>query len=61
MRKILTAAFTVAALSAAPALALDVTRTTIIAAEPATVWKTIGRFCGWHPAVETCAPSAKAR
>ncbi|WP_336485936.1 SRPBCC family protein [Methylobacterium nigriterrae] len=54
-----------AALSAAvatPALALEVTKSAMIAAPPATVWKTIGTFCGigdWHPAVETCALSEK--
>lgn len=62
MRKIQTAALAVAALSATPALALDVTRTATVAAPPATVWKTIGEFCGigdWHPAVEKCALSEK--
>ncbi|MEA1831408.1 SRPBCC family protein [Methylobacterium durans] len=48
--------------TAAPALALDVQKTTTIAAPPAKVWQTIGDFCGigtWHPAVETCTPSEK--
>ena len=62
MRKILTATLAVAALSATPALALDVTKTATVAAPPATVWKTIGTFCGigdWHPAVEKCVLSEK--
>ncbi|SFM64107.1 SRPBCC family protein [Methylobacterium pseudosasicola] len=60
--KILFAALTFAGLSATPALALDVTRTATVAAPPATVWKTIGEFCGigdWHPAVEKCVLSEK--
>ncbi|MDR7035871.1 MULTISPECIES: SRPBCC family protein [Methylobacterium] len=59
-RKFLLATVAVAALSATPALALDVTKTATVAAPPATVWKTIGQFCGigdWHPAVEKCALS----
>ena len=62
MRKFLTATLTVAALSTTPALALDVTKTATVAAPPATVWKTIGEFCGigdWHPAVEKCVLSEK--
>ena len=49
-------------LAAGPALALDVTKTATVAAPPATVWKTIGTFCGigdWHPAVEKCTLSQK--
>ncbi|MCJ2125192.1 SRPBCC family protein [Methylobacterium sp. J-077] len=62
MRKILTSAVVVAVLSATPSLALDVTKTAMVAAPPATVWKTIGEFCGignWHPAVEKCVLSEK--
>lgn len=62
MRKFLTATLAVAALSATPALALDVTKTATVAAPPATVWKTIGEFCGigdWHPAIEKCVLSDK--
>ncbi|MCC0805725.1 MULTISPECIES: SRPBCC family protein [unclassified Methylobacterium] len=62
MRKILTATLAVASLSATSALALDVTKTTTVAASPAAVWKTIGEFCGigdWHPAVEKCVLSEK--
>jgi len=62
MRKILTSAVVVAVLSATPALALDVTKSATVAAPPATVWKTIGEFCGigdWHPAVEKCVLSEK--
>ncbi|KQT50280.1 MxaD protein [Aureimonas sp. Leaf454] len=47
---------------AAPALALEVTKTSTVAASPETVWKTIGGFCGigeWHPVVEKCALSEK--
>ena len=56
------AAFAVV-LCASPALALDVSTSTEIAAAPAAVWKTIGDFCGigqWHPVVEKCVLSDKA-
>ena len=46
--------------AAAPAYAIDLERSTTIAAPPAKVWQTIGDFCGignWHPAVEKCTPS----
>lgn len=46
--------------AAAPAYAIDLTRSADIAAPPAKVWQTIGDFCGignWHPAVEKCALS----
>ncbi|MCJ2088517.1 SRPBCC family protein [Methylobacterium sp. E-005] len=62
MRKILTSAVVVAVLSATPSLALDVTKTATVAAPPATVWNTIGEFCGigdWHQAVEKCVLSEK--
>ena len=47
---------------ATPALALDVKKSATVDAPPATVWKTIGGFCGigdWHPAIEKCALSEK--
>ena len=66
MGKILAVAFTVAVLSATPALALalalDVTTTATVAATPAAAWKIIGEFCGigdWHTAVEKCVLSEK--
>lgn len=63
MRKITLAAFAVAIpLSITPALALEVEKTTDVAASPEVVWKTIGEFCGigdWHPVVEKCALSEK--
>ncbi|MGC5779865.1 SRPBCC family protein [Methylobacterium sp. NFXW15] len=46
--------------AAAPAHAIDLERSTTVAAPPAKVWQTIGDFCGignWHPAVEKCTPS----
>lgn len=46
--------------AAAPAYAIDLERSTTVAAPPAKVWQTIGDFCGignWHPAVEKCTPS----
>lgn len=46
--------------AAAPASAIELTRTADVAAPPAKVWQTIGDFCGignWHPAVEKCTPS----
>ncbi|APH57238.1 Hypothetical protein GbCGDNIH6_1407 [Granulibacter bethesdensis] len=46
-----------ASLIATPALAVDVTKSVHIAASPAKVWSTIGKFCGiatWHPAVTKC-------
>jgi hypothetical protein len=45
-----------------PAFALEVTKTTMVAASPDAVWKTIGGFCGigdWHPVIEKCALSKK--
>ncbi len=56
-----TLAFAALALTAAaPAQAIEVSRSATIAAPPAKVWQTIGDFCGigtWHPAVEKCTPS----
>ncbi|WP_037457417.1 SRPBCC family protein [Skermanella stibiiresistens] len=49
-------------LSAAPSLALDAAYRAESASPPAAVWSKIGDFCGiaqWHPAVESCALSAK--
>jgi carbon monoxide dehydrogenase subunit G len=54
-RLVLAAGF--AALSAAPALAVDSSKTVEIKAAPDKVWRVIGDFCGiedWHPAVEKC-------
>jgi len=62
MQKLVYATLAAVALSATPAFALDVTKTIDVAAAPATVWKTVGGFCGigdWHPAVEKCALSEK--
>lgn len=61
-KRFLLATAALAALTATPALAADVTKTATIAAPPAKVWKTIGTFCGigdWHPAVEKCVLSEK--
>jgi uncharacterized protein YndB with AHSA1/START domain len=56
-----TLAFAALALTAAaPAQAIEVSRSATIAAPPAKVWETIGDFCGignWHPAIEKCTPS----
>ena len=52
------------ALSGAPAFALDAGKTVDIKAPPATVWATIGDFCGiaqWHPAIASCTPSVQGR
>lgn len=46
----------------APGQALEVQRSTIVAAAPDKVWQAIGDFCGigtWHPVVEKCALSDK--
>lgn len=43
-----------------PGYALDVAKSTEVAAPPAKVWSTIGDFCGigqWHPAIEKCVLS----
>lgn len=51
-----------AILAMTPAYALEVTKSTDVAAAPETVWKTISEFCSigqWHPAVEKCEPSTK--
>ncbi|TXN40602.1 SRPBCC family protein [Methylobacterium sp. WL30] len=53
-------AVALAVVAGTPAFALEVTKTTMIAASPDAVWKTIGGFCGignWHPVIETCALS----
>ena len=50
--------------TAAPAFALDASKTVDIKAPPAKVWATIGDFCGiaqWHPAIASCTPSVKGR
>ncbi|GLS43454.1 SRPBCC family protein [Methylobacterium brachythecii] len=60
MLKIVVSAVALAAAAVAPAMALEVTKAASVAAPPATVWKTIGGFCGigdWHPVVEKCALS----
>jgi hypothetical protein len=47
----------VAAVVASPAVAVDSSKTMMIAAPADKVWSVIGDFCGigdWHPAVETC-------
>lgn len=64
MVKTVMSAAVLALAAATPALALDVSRSTDIAAPPAKVWATIGDFCGissWHPAVEKCNPSTMAK
>lgn len=51
-----------ASAAAAPAFAIEVTRSVEIAASPAKVWQTLGDFCGiqgWHPVVEKCSLSEK--
>ncbi|TXN80045.1 SRPBCC family protein [Methylobacterium sp. WL8] len=60
MRKTIISAAALVAVSITPVFALEVTKTTMVAASPDAVWKTIGGFCGiggWHPVVETCALS----
>ncbi|ACB78319.1 conserved hypothetical protein [Methylorubrum populi BJ001] len=62
MLKIALPAVALMALVTTPAFALEVTKTTTVAASPDKVWKTIGGFCGigdWHPVVEKCALSKK--
>jgi hypothetical protein len=62
MLKIIGPLATLAAFAAAPAAALEVTKTATLAASPDVVWKTIGGFCGigdWHPVIETCVLSNK--
>lgn len=57
MSRKLIAPLTVAAMAAAPAYALDVTRSETIAAPPAKVWAAIAPFCSigdWHPAIAKC-------
>lgn len=52
MLKIALPAVALMALVTTPAFALEVTKTTTVAASPDKVWKTIGGFCGigdWHP------------
>ncbi|TXN83006.1 SRPBCC family protein [Methylobacterium sp. WL8] len=60
MRKTIISAAALVAVLITPAFALEVTKSTMVAASPDAVWKTIGGFCGiggWHPVVETCALS----
>ena len=62
MKTVLLASVALSVAALTPAMALDVTKTATIAAPPATVWKTIGGFCGigdWHPVVEKCTLSDK--
>lgn len=54
-RILLGAAF--AATLAAPAFAVDSSKSAEVSADPEKVWRVIGDFCGiedWHPAVEKC-------
>lgn len=47
---------------AAPAYAVDSSKTATINADPEKVWRVIGDFCGigdWHPAVDSCTLDAK--
>ncbi|MDY8107549.1 SRPBCC family protein [Fulvimarina sp. 2208YS6-2-32] len=47
-------------LFATPALALEVTQSAQIEADPAKLWSTVGGFCAiadWHPAVTACEES----
>lgn len=63
MRKTIISAAALFAVLITPAFALEVTKSTMVAASPDAVWKTIGGFCGiggWHPVVETCALSKNA-
>ncbi|MHC2018921.1 SRPBCC family protein [Methylobacterium sp. CM6247] len=60
MFKTIIPAVALAAVAITPALALEVTKTAMVAASPDAVWKTIGGFCGigdWHPVIEKCVLS----
>lgn len=62
MLKTIIAAVALATAAITPAFALEVTKTTMVAAAPDAVWKTIGGFCGigdWHPVIEKCTLSKK--
>ncbi|TXM71234.1 SRPBCC family protein [Methylobacterium sp. WL12] len=62
MFKIIVPAVALATVAFTPAFALEVTKTTMVAASPEAVWKTVGGFCGigdWHPVIEKCALSKK--
>lgn len=56
-KKALLGGVLLAAASAAPAFAVELTRTMEVAAAPEKAWEVVGDFCGigrWHPAVERC-------
>ena len=62
MKKTILASAVLSAMAATPVMALEVTKSTTIAAPPEAVWKTVGEFCGigdWHPVIEKCELSEK--